>query len=641
MTISKRFLSVYTHIGQLEWAYKLTRRHDQSMALWELSGKNLTLQRYWEFERISGVKGHGISFESPIEAKKFINKLLSEEGLSLDDMQVIIGTEGLSRDKTDYSYKKIEPNFSYHSLCHIYSGVFVDSSHFYNDQILCLALDAGPDHVLDPLVWDKFHYLAAYVNNGRMQRFPVPSPAIFWALLREQLGRAEGTLMALGSASRCQLRISVPACPRIMSLKDRYLAIQWVDQVIATVRSVTPEDCDLKFTGMDDRFSFEDNQISMIVKVIHENSLAVVTETIEQALKRFDIEPASLFLSMTGGFALNCPINSLLMKKFGFKGFLAPPVVNDSGMALGMGLHYADHNYPGFSFRLGTAYYGKFAELNDTIVEKYRAIIRSVESWNIDTAIEDLLKGPITWFDGAAEIGPRALGHRSLLADPREEMSKTRLNEIKQREWWRPVAPIVDSRMVNECFDIDGDSPFMLQAVPVRDKWLAKIPAVCHLDGTARVQTLKETDSPRLAALIQAFYQHTNVPMLCNTSLNDKDEPIIDSIERCIVFSHQKRINVAYVNGARVELNFEPSESCNFEIQREKICDFFSSVSFETLEKINPYALTREELAIYCSDPRLQKFSLTNRGDVDKLRKILRLNQRSKGESAKVMNWES
>ena len=165
-----------------------------------------------------------------------------------------------------------------------------------------------------------------------------------------------------------------------------------------------------------------------------------------------------------------------------------------------------------------------------------------------------MVAGPVAWADGRAEVGPRALGHRSLLADPRRSATKDRLNEVKQRQWWRPVAPIVLEDQVGEWFDGGRRSPSMLETFAVRAERRDQVPAIAHLDGTARVQTLAPSDDEALYRAIQAFSATTGVPMLCNTSLNDKGEPIVATASQALNFCLRKGIGVAYLGGRRVAL---------------------------------------------------------------------------------------
>jgi carbamoyltransferase len=142
----------------------------------------------------------------------------------------------------------------------------------------------------------------------------------------------------------------------------------------------------------------------------------------------------------------------------------------------------------------------------------------------------------IGWFQGGSEFGPRALGNRSLLADPRNPEMKDILNKrVKHRQAFRPFAPIVLAERASDVFEGEEDSPFMLIAKRVRDVWRDKIPAVVHVDGTARVQTVREKTNPRLYRLLKEFAELTGVPVLINTSFNVKGEPIVETPRDAVV----------------------------------------------------------------------------------------------------------
>jgi carbamoyltransferase len=136
----------------------------------------------------------------------------------------------------------------------------------------------------------------------------------------------------------------------------------------------------------------------------------------------------------------------------------------------------------------------------------------------------------VGWFQGGSEFGPRALGNRSILADPRKAEMKDLLNSrVKYRQAFRPFAPIVLAERATEIFEGDEDSPFMLLAKRVRPEWRSRVPAIVHVDGTARVQTVKREHNERLYLLLKAFERLTGVPVLLNTSFNIKGEPIVES----------------------------------------------------------------------------------------------------------------
>ena len=142
----------------------------------------------------------------------------------------------------------------------------------------------------------------------------------------------------------------------------------------------------------------------------------------------------------------------------------------------------------------------------------------------------------IGWFQGPSEFGPRALGNRSLLADPRSAGMKDILNSrVKHRQAFRPFAPIVLAERMKDIFEGEEDSPFMLIAKPVRPEWRDRIPGIVHVDGTARVQTVREATNPRLYRLLREFDRLTGVPVLINTSFNVKGEPIVETPQDAMI----------------------------------------------------------------------------------------------------------
>lgn len=144
-----------------------------------------------------------------------------------------------------------------------------------------------------------------------------------------------------------------------------------------------------------------------------------------------------------------------------------------------------------------------------------------------DTAAAIARGEVVGWFQGRMEWGPRALGNRSILGDPRRADMKDILNlKIKRRESFRPFAPSVLREAVAEWFELDGDVPFMMQVYPIREGQRARIPAVTHVDGSGRLQTVSAQTSPRYHGLISAFRHLTGIPMVLNTSFNE-NEPVV------------------------------------------------------------------------------------------------------------------
>src|SRR3954471_8214878 len=247
-------------------------------------------------------------------------------------------------------------------------------------------------------------------------------------------------------------------------------------------------------------------------------------------------------LCMAGGVALNCVANGRVAREAGFENVWIQPAAGDDGIAIGCAYYgwleilkqrrdfVMDHSYVGRPYSDQEA----AAELQKFLV---RIQVDAVRSENVcrDTAKLLADQKVIGWFQDRSEFGPRALGNRSLIADPRKPEMKDILNSrVKHRQAFRPFAPIVLAERMKEVFEGDEDSPFMLIAKPVRPEWREKIPAIVHVDGTARVQTVREATNPMLYRLLKEFEALTGVPVLINTSFNIKGEPIVETPEDAV-----------------------------------------------------------------------------------------------------------
>jgi len=137
--------------------------------------------------------------------------------------------------------------------------------------------------------------------------------------------------------------------------------------------------------------------------------------------------------------------------------------------------------------------------------------------------------GVVAWYQGRGEYGPRALGHRSLLAHPGDPANTERLNDVKGREQFRPVAPMVLADRAAELFEGVLPSPYMLFVHRVREQWRERIPAVVHVDGTARIQTVDPLSEPLVAEMLAEFERRTGLPVVVNTSLNTAGRPMVDT----------------------------------------------------------------------------------------------------------------
>ena len=234
-------------------------------------------------------------------------------------------------------------------------------------------------------------------------------------------------------------------------------------------------------------------------------------------------------LTLAGGVALNCVANSRLWREGPFEEIWVQPAAGDAGTALGAALHVAaelgDDVRPMGSADLGRSWDDEaLAEQLETAALAYERP-RDIAA-EVATVIAKV--GVVAWFQGRSEYGPRALGHRSLLANPRLASNLERLNDIKGREQFRPVAPMVLAERAAEIFDGPLPSPYMLFTHRLRPGWAERIPAVVHVDGTARIQTVDARREPLVARMLREFDRLTGIPVVVNTSLNTAGRPMVD-----------------------------------------------------------------------------------------------------------------
>ena len=237
-------------------------------------------------------------------------------------------------------------------------------------------------------------------------------------------------------------------------------------------------------------------------------------------------------LGIAGGCGLNCKANGKILLSGIFEEIYVPPVPHDSGGALGAAMLCYTQITGERPEPITHAQFGpEFSDVQITtaLSERNDIVMEKLNDGNIiDRAAESLAKGSvISWLQGPMEYGPRALGNRSFLADPRSDSIREVINEkIKKRELFRPFAPSVKAEKASKYFDMQQSSPFMTIVVPVRIDKQKVIPAVTHVDGTARPQTVERSVTPRYWKLLDRFEALTGVPVLLNTSFNIQ-EPIV------------------------------------------------------------------------------------------------------------------
>ncbi|MDB9519970.1 carbamoyltransferase C-terminal domain-containing protein [Roseofilum reptotaenium CS-1145] len=243
-------------------------------------------------------------------------------------------------------------------------------------------------------------------------------------------------------------------------------------------------------------------------------------------------------LVLTGGCALNVIANTKLGEALGYKNIYVPSCPGDEGQSLGALLYYFSSQNKKMPIT-NLPYLGRGIEnspISDSIYKKLTEL---------------MLNGKVVaWHMGRSETGPRALGHRSLLAIPTTMELKTIVSEkIKKREWFRPVAPVVLEEYASDWFDVQYSSPYMSFTAKAKPKTKELAPAIVHADGTSRIQTLSRSHNPELHELISRIYEINGIPILMNTSLNCAGFPICDTEEHSQNFFVSTDVHILNING--------------------------------------------------------------------------------------------
>jgi carbamoyltransferase len=274
---------------------------------------------------------------------------------------------------------------------------------------------------------------------------------------------------------------------------------------------------------------------------------ASVQNVVEQAIIAFATslrkETGQPRIVLAGGVALNCTANGVLADSQIYEDMFVPPISADDGVSLGAALHVyrqiCGENVSSTAFpRMRNAFLGPGygnAQCRQALEEAGLPIRPVTDEGLVREVAQHIASGKIVaWFQGRAEIGPRALGARSLLADPRDRSVLSRLNRLKGREIWRPLAPSVLAEEFSAYFAGSFQSPFMNVATQVRPEVRARVPAVVHVDGSARPQAIVRADAPLYWSLVNEFRSLTGIPLVVNTSFNLGHEPIVHTPTQAI-----------------------------------------------------------------------------------------------------------
>lgn len=599
------YVSTFITCGELQNVYNIKLRHDQSIALWRYDEKGIKLIRYWELERISGIKQHPRAFFNEKNFRKVLYGLLKQEGIREEEIIQIWGSKEV---ETDDTYKNLyNDDIAFHSIAHLLTSIYYNNPFPLKCKMIGLSLDAGPDSQFEKNAYDKKYYSGCVINEGNMEIFDIESPARLWSYSTKKYGMREGTLMALATAIdiMCPENIENDLQNIRFSNEEARINARYVMEIIDYRINQWIERNKEEYEKIKDiRFSDEENKLSMIMKIVDSLSKKIIDRNIKKVIEKYHINTREYIVALSGGFALNCPTNAYIMDKYQFLDYQIPPCTSDSGIALGVGLagFYSENKEKNVPIEVSNAYYGTRLESLDEI--KQLKSIEKIEKVTYDNIVTDIIKDhTIVWINGNAEIGPRALGNRSLIGDPRFTYTKDKLNEVKKRQWWRPVAPVILDQFGTFYFKKYRFSPNMLLNFYVNNQFKERVPAILHHDATARVQSVTKDTNEVLYNLLCAFYEKTQIPILCNTSLNDAGEPIVNTVREAIAFCQKKNYKYLFLNGRyKIYIQKDYIES---DLRRLGWFEEERSIQEKIKKEENPYELNMEELTFFLDNPQI------------------------------------
>ena len=461
-----------------------------------------------------------------------IDYILNETHLSLDDIDCValnhnptckndplLGNEYLTQTFKikDKEFKSYVVN---HHLAHC-SSVYYTSP--FNDAY-CFSMDCSTHTEI--MGEPKANSLIAYGKGNQIftEYCPNKMEGILYADVTERLGlgpalHKAGTTMGLASYGNpfefdCDL----------YSDEIKLNSHEYLHQLLSRCQN---HQFDWETCIQTDEIKYKMNVAATVQQVLEQVSLKVIDK----------LESKTENLCLSGGSFLNCNANSKIVNQSKFKNFHIYPACGDDGTSVGAALYVSHHilDEPRYDYKeKDLCYTGKEYKVN---TPDYHQIAQELSNGKI-----------IGWFQGKSEFGPRALGNRSILADPRNAHTRDIINHVvKKREWFRPFAPVVLEEYYQDWFDFPIPSPYMLYTAQVKQP--EKIPAVTHVDGSARFQTINEDTNPHYYNVIKAFYELTGVPVLLNTSLNGNGQPILETPKEAIDFFKKSHLDMIFING--------------------------------------------------------------------------------------------
>jgi len=538
-----------------ERAYQLHKRrrvivgisasHDASAAVL-IDGK---LERAIQLERLTRIKHEGLPLLHTSEAIEYcLNSLEIRpdevEAFGFNIQPIVPGYAGLSQPTFCEGFDIFDPFsdrsfFVSHHLCHAYAAYFASG---YKKALAIVADGSGGTtlgendlillgkHFFDylhsePLDIPPLHTLSAYEfeHNGFRLIDRETSPSFNVRCGSSSLGET------YAAVSQYIFGDWKDGAGKLMGLapygdKNKYPSFLKSDQEMNLSFSSKWKEDFRDIDGNKDPMKYRD----LAARIQRDLEIALL-----QRFRKIISKTKYRNIVYSGGIALNSVANEKLIRQAKADNFFIYPASNDAGIAVGAAAAaWAKVSNKKNNSSISSDFHGhKYSNFDYSLALKDYSHLINIAPFNLEKIAESLANGEILGcFDGASEFGPRALGHRSILADPRDEKMWIRLNkEVKFREEFRPFAPVVPIDRAEEYFDIIGESPYMLRVVKVRPKWRKKLNAITHIDGSARIQTVDHKRNPFIYEILTKFAQLTNIPILINTSLNVKGEPIVEN----------------------------------------------------------------------------------------------------------------
>lgn len=510
------------------------------------------LHAHFELERITRQKeqsGAGL-FDSAIHGEApwvekgmgyFIELFLEQEGVSLQDIEAVaLIPDGIAMGNDNlFAPRGLKIILVDHHVAHAASSFFL--SPFKTAGII--TIDGGGN---------DGGGLIGVGKENRLELFPFlqsGAVGVFWDILKQYWSKTvhgpigtEGVLMgaaAYGVPSEAQIEFFLRRFIELTKIKTDVIT-RLVQREIDSLFQNGPRSgiLPLSFTPTSEEHYFD------LCASLQEATIRFLRSILKEVQERFQMKD----ICWAGGVALNCNALGRIIEESSEYDFYLPPAVTDSGLTIGASLYVYHHvlqnervlKKGNASPYLGGAY----------SIPAPPSTLRRIGSADAGTLAHLLTEGAIiSIFQGRSESGRRALGNRSIIADPRSESMRQKINErVKHRHWYRPFAPAIMAENVREVFEVEKESPYMSLALTVKEEWRGRIPAVLHKDNTARLQTVQEEDNPVYYAIIEAFFRETGVPLILNTSFNDR-EPIVETPEDAIRCFLGTEIDYLYLEG--------------------------------------------------------------------------------------------